>query len=47
MPSAMSALPKHVLTSTDYLALERATETRSEFFEATPTTSLGAGPTNG
>lgn len=29
----MSALPKHVLTSTGYLAIERAAETRSEFFD--------------
>jgi Uma2 family endonuclease len=29
----MSALPKHVLTSTEYLAIERAAETRSEFFD--------------
>jgi len=29
----MGALPKHVLTSTEYLVIEKAAETRSEFFE--------------
>jgi len=29
----MGALPKHVLTSTEYLVIERAAETRSDFFE--------------
>jgi len=29
----MGALPKHVLTYTEYLVIERAAETRSEFFE--------------
>lgn len=29
----MSALPKHVLTPAEYLTIERASETRSEFFD--------------
>ncbi|MEX1117410.1 MAG: Uma2 family endonuclease [Terrimicrobiaceae bacterium] len=29
----MSALPKHLLKSAEYLAIERAADTRSEFFE--------------
>ena len=29
----MGALPKHVLTSTEYLVIEKAAETRSKFFE--------------
>jgi hypothetical protein len=29
----MSALPKTILTATEYLAIERAAETKSEFFD--------------